>query len=359
MTFNSYVFILLFLPLFVLLYFLAGRINSYASKIVIIFGGIVFYTYAGWKISVILGLSIVVNYLISCVLRMTKHKKTCCAITILFNIGLLLYFKYFNFTIDIINSLGKTSFPHRELILPLGISFFTFQQIMYVISEGRGELQSNIIDYLAYILYFPKLVMGPLMSPIDFVEQLNDTTRKKVDWGNVACGIRIFSYGLFKKILLADTFQKAVTWGFANGVTTIATASTATAGDLFLVMISYTFQIYFDFSGYSDMAVGISKMINIDLPINFDSPYKATSIRDFWKRWHISLTKFLTAYVYFPLGGSRKGKVRTYINIMMVFIVSGIVVVLIGHLYFGAVCMAFYRLLSAYYRSGLINCSQL
>ena len=324
MTFNSYIFILLFLPCFVLLYLTVGRLNDHVRKALVILGGIAFYAYAGWNIAAFLGMSIAANFLLSLVLKRTKYKKSVSAVAILLNVGFLLYFKYLNFAIDIINGLTQRQIQARDLILPLGISFFTFQQIMYVVSVAKGETDTKLVDYLAYILFFPKLVMGPLMGPVEFMNQLNDPSRKKVDWGNIAGGIKVFSFGLFKKMLLADTFAKAVTWGFANGVTTAKSTPTATAADLFLVMLFYTFQIYFDFSGYSDMAIGVSKMINIDLPMNFDSPYKATSIRDFWKRWHMSLTSFLTKYVYFPLGGSKKGKVRTYINIMIVFLVSGI-----------------------------------
>ena len=324
MTFNSYLFILAFLPVFVVLYLSLGRFNIFASKIIIILGGIVFYMYAGLNTVSVFGLSILVNYLFSLLIKKTCHKKWLIFVTILLNVGLLLYFKYLNFVIGTINNLSKGTIPLHDLVLPLGISFFTFQQIMYIVSVAGGETETKIIDYLAYILYFPKLVMGPLMSPVYFFEQLNDSSRKTIDWGNLASGIKVFSYGLFKKTVLADTFAKAVTWGFANGVTTAETIPTATSADLFLVMLFYTFQIYFDFSGYSDMAVGISKMINIDLPMNFDSPYKASSIQDFWKRWHMTLTSFLTKYVYIPLGGSRKGNVRTYVNIMIVFLVSGI-----------------------------------
>lgn len=202
--------------------------------------------------------------------------------------------------------------------MPVGISFFTFQQIAYLVSVYRKELSSvNLLDYLVYITYFPKLLMGPLMEPVDFLQKFHDPDRKKINWDHLACGIKIFSFGLFKKVMLADTFAKAVAWGYGN-------LEAATAMDWLLVMLFYTFEIYFDFSGYSDMAVGVSEMLNIRLPINFDSPYQALSIRDFWKRWHISLTKFFTKYVYIPLGGSRKGKLFTYLNTMIIFIISGI-----------------------------------
>ena len=159
--------------------------------------------------------------------------------------------------------------------------------------------------------------MGPLAEPDELIPQFNDAARKKPNWNNAACGLRLFCFGLFKKMILADSFFAAAEWGFAN-------YTAATSGDLFLVMLAYTFEIYFDFSGYSDMAVGIAQMLNIDLPINFDSPYRALSIRDFWKRWHISLTAFLTRHVYYPLGGNRRGTARQYLNIMIVFLLSGI-----------------------------------
>ena len=324
MTFNSYIFILAFFPAFVLLYFTLGKINSVVSKMLIIAGGLVFYAYAGLDLTAILAVSILGNLILSLFISKKHHKKIITVLAIIFNTGLLLYFKYFNFLIDAVNGFTHGSIEHRNIILPLGISFFTFQQIMYVVSAGQGTVEVSVLDYLAYILYFPKLVMGPLMEPADFFTRLNDKKRLKADWDNIAGGLKIFSFGLFKKMLLADTFAKAVAWGFGHGVTINGAAPTATSGDLFLVMLFYTFQIYFDFSGYSDMAVGISKILNIDLPMNFNSPYKALSIRDFWKRWHMSLTNFLTKYIYFPLGGSRNGTVRTYVNIMIVFLVSGL-----------------------------------
>lgn len=325
MTFNSYSFILAFLPALLLSFFLACRLGRLWPKLILIAGGIVFYAFAGWDVAAILGISLAVNLAVSFLAEKTRPKKWSLVLAVVLNIGLLLYFKYLNFLIDIVNHLAHGTIEAKDLLLPLGISFFTFQQIMYVSSVWKKEIDRvRVLDYLAYILYFPKLIMGPLMEPTDFLAQINDPRIRKFSWDNFAEGLKIFCLGLFKKVVLADTFAKAVAWGFANGVETASSAPTATAGDLFLVALFYTFQIYFDFSGYSDMAVGASLMLNIQLPINFDSPYKATSIRDFWKRWHISLTSFLTKYVYFPLGGSKKGNFRTYLNIMIVFLVSGI-----------------------------------
>ncbi len=317
MQFNSYIFILLFLPIFVVGFFLFYKINNLLGKLFIILAGAVFYIYSGINISIIFGISVVINYLLAIIIKKIK-KKWMCGLTVVANVGLLIYYKYFNFIILTINDHYSRQLPTKDIMLPLGISFFTFQQIMYVVSVYKGETnENNLLDYLAYILYFPKLIMGPLVEPKEIIDQINNIENKKIRWDNVASGLRLFSYGLFKKVVLADTFSKAVAWGFSN-------VETATAGDLFLIMIFYTFEIYFDFSGYTDMATGVSNMINIYLPINFNSPYKATSIRDFWKRWHMTLTAFLTKYIYFPLGGSKKGIVRTYLNILIVFIVSGL-----------------------------------
>lgn len=317
MQFNSYIFILAFLPLFVIGYHLLCKLHQQAGKFWIIAAGAVFYCYHGWSAAAVLGSSILVN-LILALLTQKYKKKWILVLTVVLNILLLFYYKYFNFGITITNDLFHTSYALREIIMPLGISFFTFQQIMYVLAVYRSELQKvSIPDYLAYILYFPKLIMGPLAEPADLIRQINDPAQKKADWQNIAGGLKLFACGLFKKMVLADTFSHAVTWGFSN-------IEAATSGDFFLVMLFYTFEIYFDFSGYTDMATGVSMMVNITLPMNFDSPYKALSIRDFWKRWHISLTAFFTKNVYIPLGGSHKGIIRTWLNILIVFLVSGL-----------------------------------
>lgn len=319
MQFNTFIFILLFLPLTVVLYHLSNRLNSIIGKIVLLIASVVFYAYSDWSTLIVLGVSLIINYGFSLAIsKVKKWRPLYLALPVIINVGLLLYFKYLNFAITNINAFFVKDFPLKELILPVGISFFTFQQIAYIVAIYKGELEkNNLLDYLVFILYFPKILMGPLTDPVDFIGQINDSSLKRFDWDNLACGLKIFSLGLFKKVMLADVFAKAVSWAYANMYAT-------TSMDWILVMLFYTFEIYFDFSGYSDMAVGASLMFNITLPINFDSPYKAISIRDFWKRWHISLTKFFTKYIYIPLGGSRKGLVFTCINTMIVFLVSGI-----------------------------------
>lgn len=288
MQFNSYIFIFVFLPVAIIGYFLGNKENSVVGKIILIVASIWFYTYAGWSTFIIILASILLNF--TCAIwsrKRDKGNRLLLAVPVIINIGALAYLKYTNFTISNINILFGTNIALRELTLPLGISFFTFQQIAYNVSVYKKELKEiSIIDYLAFILYFPKILMGPLVELVDFMTQINDPEKKKIDWDNIACGIKLFSFGLFKKLVLADTFSKAVQWGYIN-------IDDTTAVDWILIMLFYTFEIYFDFSGYSDMAVGCSLMLNIVLPMNFDSPYKALSIRDFWKRWHISLTKFL------------------------------------------------------------------
>lgn len=323
MQFNSFVFVFAFLPVTVLLYHLANKIHYTVGKLVFIAASLVFYAYSDVSALLFIGASLAANYLCACLLRRRMDNKLSSArifliIPLVINIGLLVYFKYTGFILSCFNVVLDGSNTLANLILPLGISFITFQQIAYVVSVYRHEIEAvSLVDYLAYILYFPKILMGPLAEPADFIGQLNDASRKKFDSANLARGLQIFSFGLFKKVMLADVFALAVNSCFEH-------LNTVSSLDLVFVMLFYTFEIYFDFSGYSDMAVGSSLMLNITLPINFDSPYKALSIRDFWKRWHISLTKFFTKYLYIPLGGSRKGKLLTYVNTMIVFAVSGL-----------------------------------
>lgn len=319
MQFNSYIFILVYLPVLLIGYFLLNQIGIMAGKVFVIIAGIVFYMYGGSEITLILGGSILINYLSAfSINRIKKGQKAVLVVNIAANMILLFYFKYFNFFMQNVAEVVGQEFTLREIILPLGISFYTFYQIMYVVGVYQKNIkQTDLVDYLVYILYFPKLIMGPLVEPADMIGQFNDKNRKTLNWDNLSYGIKMFSFGLLKKMVLADTFASAVNWGYSNMEAT-------TEMDWFLIMLFYTFEIYFDFSGYSDMAIGISKMMNIDLPMNFDSPYKAISIRDFWKRWHMTLTGFLTKYIYIPLGGSKQGTAKTCINTMIVFLVSGI-----------------------------------
>ena len=305
MQFNSYFFVLCFLPIVVCGYFVLNRLHYKLADILLILMSAYFMAAGGVDSLVFLGVSIVINYAIAYCLGKVGQDRWLLTVGIGINIVSLFLFKYYNFSILNLNTYLGTDFVLKDLILPIGISFYTFQQIAYLVDSYRGETKENtLLEYVLYIMFFPKLVMGPLAPQAELISQFRESERRSVNADNLVTGIQMFGIGLFKKVLVADTFAHAVAWGF--------------------VLVSYTFQIYFDFSGYSDMAIGSAKMLNIDLPMNFDSPYKALSIRDFWKRWHISLTKFLTKYIYIPLGGSRKGNIRTYVNTIIVFTISGL-----------------------------------
>ncbi len=319
MLFNSYEFLLLYLPLTVAGYFIANRYLGFrAGGLVLLVACVIFYSFAGIKCMAVLAASIGANYLVARLIEKYGKKKLWLTVGVSLNVLLLLYFKYRNFFLENINTFFSAEFPLKEIVLPLGISFFTFQQIAYLVGIYRDSIEPHsFLDYAIFVLYFPKLVMGPLIEPNEFVAQLHDKHLRKPDAQNMTDGIKLFILGLFKKVLLADTFAAAANWGFMN-------PGTATSADWIVVMLAYTFQIYFDFSGYSDMAIGISRMLNIKLPVNFNSPYQAISLRDFWKRWHMSLTRFLTRYIYIPLGGNRRGTFHTYLNMFLVFLISGL-----------------------------------
>lgn len=320
MLFNSYLFVLCFLPVTLIGYFLINRASDTIANVFLLGMSLWFYGYFNPVYLWILGGSIVVNYLFSVLIRGDKASlsKWMTVLAVLFNIGLLFYFKYFDFFIENINRAFGTSFALRNILLPLGISFFTFQQISYIVDTYRGEASDyGFLEYAVFVSFFPQLIAGPIVLHGELIPQLRDKAKRIWNWENFSEGMMIFAIGLFKKVEIADTFGRVVDFGFSN-------TSTLTSLDILLVMLSYTFQIYFDFSAYSDMAVGIGKMFNFELPMNFNSPYKSATVTEFWKRWHITLTRFLRTYIYFPLGGSRKGQGRTYRNILIVFLISGL-----------------------------------
>ena len=322
MLFNSYLFVFLFLPLSVSGYFILNHYKWHrAALLELALMSFLFYAYNNVTYVLLLGISILCNWGIACLLNRIKKyrfRKIVLFSGILLNVGSIFYFKYFDFFIGNFNVLFGTDFELRNIILPLGISFFTFQQISYLVDTERGETKDYcFIEYAAFVSFFPQLVAGPIVLHSEIIPQFRDEKRHYFDHESFSNGIYRFAVGLFKKVIIADTFGKAVTWGWSN-------TDMMTSLEIMIVMLSYTFQIYFDFSGYCDMAMGIGKMFHIELPANFNSPYQSCSIIEFWKRWHMTLTRFLRNYIYFPLGGSRKGKIRTYINIMIVFLISGL-----------------------------------
>lgn len=319
MLFNSYIFVFLFLPISLLGYFTLNHFKQYTCAKCFLTGmSLWFYAYFELSYLGIIVSSIVFNYAIHCLLLRNRHKKAILAGGILGNLSLLFYFKYFTFFLLNINNLLHSDISLPEILLPLGISFFTFQQIAFLVDTARGEVEKQPFgDYMLFVTFFPQLIAGPIVSHEEMLPQFQNPALKRFQFENFYKGIRIFVLGLFKKVLLADTFGLAVNWGFLN-YTTLNSLNT------FLVILFYTFQIYFDFSGYCDMARGIGYMFNIRIAVNFLSPYKAANIKEFWDRWHITLTRFFTRYLYIPLGGSRKGTFRTYCNVFLVFFISGI-----------------------------------
>ena len=323
MLFNSYVFILAFLPLTLLGYYLLGRLPERIplNKLFLVLASFVFYGYNNPRYVPIIVCSILVNYALSQGMLIARRKCIRLPLMLLglaLNLGVLFYFKYHDFFVSNMNSAFGLHFALNNLALPLGISFFTFQQLSYVIdSYKRTVPRYNILDYALFVTFFPQLVAGPIVLHSEIVPQFADPKNRRFNFDNFAPGLYAFALGLFKKVIVADTFGVAVEAGFGA-------AQTLNTAEAWFVALGYTLQLYFDFSGYCDVATGVALMFNIKLPLNFNSPYKSLNIREFWQRWHMTLSRFLTNYIYFPLGGSRKGTVRTCINLMIVFLASGL-----------------------------------
>lgn len=323
MLFNSYIFIFLFLPIALAGYYGSSRFKLYRiSNLFLIGMSLWFYGYFNKSYLLIICGSIMVNFLISRMMEYWEQKKNfnkfLLVIGICINTAVIFYFKYYDFFIENINAVFGRSFELKNIVLPLGISFFTFQQISYLVDSYRGETKGYRLDeYALFVSFFPQLIAGPIVLHSEMIPQFRNPENRRLIPENISRGMYIFALGLFKKMIIADTFGRAVSWGFG-------TVETLSSMEALLVSFSYTFQLFFDFSGYCDMAAGIGHLFNIELPVNFNSPYKATSIVEFWERWHMSLTRFLRTYIYIPLGGNRKGKLRTYFNIMVVYLVSGI-----------------------------------
>ncbi len=324
MLFNSYEFIFVFLPLsfFIYFYLLQKRLIT-GAKAFLVFSSLFFYSW--WNVSylpIILS-SMLFNYTVGSSLNDNTHhiktaKKRVLVFGIIANLSLLGYFKYADFFIQNINFLTNTNIELLHIALPLAISFFTFQQIAYLVDSYRGETKEyDFLNYSLFVTFFPQLIAGPIVHHKEMMPQFVLRWNLAKRYKNIATGLFIFSIGLFKKVVIADTFALWAT----NGFDVAQTLSTAEA---WATSLSYTFQLYFDFSGYTDMAIGAALLFNIKLPINFNSPYKALSIQDFWRRWHITLSRFLKDYIYIPLGGNRRGSLKTYSNIMLTFILGGI-----------------------------------
>lgn len=325
MVFSSHVFIFAFLPLVLLGYYLLPRAVSgqrlrRAQNLFLIAASLFFYGYFNVSYLLLIAASILVNYALARAIQDCRQQglvKLCFILGVLFNILLIGYFKYYDFFIENINFLFHSNYALKHLLLPLGISFFTFQQLSFLVSVYKKEEQvEDFINYCVFVLFFPQLVAGPIVLYSEMIPQFRDESRCRFNGDNMAGGIFMFCIGLFKKVVVADTVALFVDNGLAQSSLGLVAS--------WAVVLSYAMQIYFDFSGYSDMAIGLGKMFNIDIPYNFLSPYKSESFSELWRRWHITLGRALSTYVYKPLGGSRKGEFRACVNTFITFFISGL-----------------------------------
>jgi D-alanyl-lipoteichoic acid acyltransferase DltB (MBOAT superfamily) len=324
MLFNSYVFIFLFLPITLLIYFGLNKWKLIRASILwLIFVSLVYYGWWNPKYVLLIVGSILFNYTIGTWLKRNRDtdrfkRKSVLIIGIFGDLLLLGYFKYANFFISNFNSFSNSQVPLLYIALPVGISFFTFTQIAYLVDTHRGETEEYTLPiYTLFVSFFPYLLAGPIVHHREITTQYHQLRNKVLDYRNITTGLYLFFIGLFKKVVIADSLARWVSHGFDN-------AATLTLIEAWAVSLSYTLQLYFDFSGYTDMALGSAKMFNIKLPINFNSPYRSLNIQEFWRRWHITLGRFVRDYIYIPLGGNRISEVRTLFNLMVTFFLVGL-----------------------------------
>ncbi len=345
MLFNSFEFVFLFLPITLVVFFILSKNGRYVQQqfpiLWLVTASLFFY---GWWKPLNLPLiivSVLVNYSLGYVLsnkilqKITNSvsqsklelvgvsfaKKGILILGIIFNLGLIGYFKYANFFINNVNYIAGTEITLPPIVLPLAISFFTFQQIAYLVDAYQGETKEySLIKYMLFVTFFPQLIAGPIVHHKEVLPQFEQPSTYRFNSQTLAIGLTVFVAGLFKKVVFADRIAEYANLAFGAASQGI----TLTFSEAWVGALAYTLQLYFDFSGYSDMAIGAAYMFGIRLPLNFNSPYKAVSIVDFWRRWHITLSHFLRDYLYIPLGGNRKGEIRQYYNLMITMLLGGL-----------------------------------
>ncbi|MGB0712495.1 MAG: MBOAT family O-acyltransferase [Gammaproteobacteria bacterium] len=326
MLFNSHVFVFLFLPLVLAGFFLLSRRSGRAAMAWLVIASLFFYGYWNpWFLFLLLG-SISGNYLLG--LRLTQahrtgsgHARILLWSGITANLGLLGYFKYKAFFLENLALLSGHGFDAAEVFIPLAISFFTFQQIAYLADAYAGQAEDHDpLTYTLFVSFFPQLIAGPIVHHREMMPQFQKSSTYAFDAGNFTAGLTLFSIGLFKKVVIADGIGEFSDFVFAGA----AAGDDLTALEAWIGALAFTFEIFYDFSAYSEMALGLARMFNITLPLNFNSPYKAANIIDFWRRWHITLSRFLRDYLYIPLGGNRRGKSRRHLNLMLTMLLGGL-----------------------------------
>ena len=320
MLFSTVEFLFAFLPAAFAVYLLAERALSLRAGI----GALVlasFFFYGYWNVSLLplLLVSIGVNFACGRALVRTRSRAMLIA-GLVFNLGLLCYFKYAGFLLANAEAVFGQTFAEVHIVLPLAISFFTFQQVAYLVDVYQGKAaEPGLLNYCLFVSFFPQLIAGPIVHHSEMMPQFREAARKPLSRATAGVALAFLAIGLYKKVVLANGIAPVADQVFHHAATGVPAT-----GDAWIGAFAYTFQIYFDFSGYSDMAVGLALLFGIRLPLNFNSPYKATSIIDFWRRWHITLSRFIRDYIYFPLGGNRKGKSRRYANLMLAMLIGGL-----------------------------------
>lgn len=313
MVFSSSIFLFVFLPALFFFYFLAADRHR---NMVLLIASIIFYAWGEPKNILLMFLSIIINYILGLLIeKIWKHRRFFLIFAVIYNLGMLFIFKYLNFAVDTINQVAGTEIKIAQIVLPIGISFYTFQIMSYVIDVyfGRVKAQKNFVNLALYIALFPQLIAGPIVRYTDIEKQIGQRT---TTWEKADVGVVRFMTGFSKKVLIADQLAPLVDTCFAGTYPSIYAN--------WIGAVAYTLQIFFDFSGYSDMAIGLGKIFGFDFPENFNYPYISQSIQEFWRRWHITLSSWFRDYLYIPLGGSRAGKTRTYINYVIVFFMTGL-----------------------------------
>jgi alginate O-acetyltransferase complex protein AlgI len=324
MLFNSYEFLFAYLPIVFVAFFAISRKSHALAAGFLGLASLIFYGWFNPHSVPLLLASIAINYLLG--LQISQDRQKWVLVTaLLFNLSVLSFFKYANFLIGNINQLlektDQLALTPLHIALPIGISFFTFTQIAFLVDCYQGKVkEKNFVHYLLFVTYFPHLIAGPVLHHAQMMPQFAKDETYRLNYEKIATGLLIFTMGLAKKILIANPLGEYAD-SFFNGITALSTPSFANA---WLGTLTYTFQIYFDFSGYTDMAIGISLLFGITLPINFNAPYQSTSIIEFWRRWHISLSTFLRDYLYVPLGGNQLGTRRRYMNLMVTMLLGGL-----------------------------------
>ncbi|WEF35690.1 MBOAT family O-acyltransferase [Pseudoduganella chitinolytica] len=324
MLFNTFAFCAVFLPLALLGYFLLSRISLRGSVVLLLVASVIFYSYWDVRYLPLLAGSIVGNFLVGRAIvgageAGSAASRRWLVVGVAGNLALLTFFKYANFIVENFAAATGYDIPSPGISLPIGISFFTFTQIAYLVDCYQGKVKETRPEsYGLFVTYFPHLIAGPILHHKEMIPQFDTPQTHRFNTGRLTVGMIFFAIGLFKKVVIADGVAR-----FVGPVFNMHHAS-LTQLEAWAGALAYTFQLYFDFSAYSDMAYGLSYMFGIILPINFFSPYKATSIIEFWRRWHITLSTFLRDYLYIPLGGNRRGKAQRYVNLVITMLLGGL-----------------------------------